>query len=980
MTQLTKMKQLIYRLQTHQQRKPLVFAAFVVFIGVGFSTAAWWVTSQSAEQTAKTRLESISDQAVSVLHRRMVANEQILRGARALFDSHGGWVSREQWRAYVAGLKLDDNFPGIQGVGFSLRFSAAELKAHTERIRREGYPAYAVRPDWDRPEYTSIIYLEPFWGRNLRAFGFDMTTETVRRDALERARDSGEASLSSRVTLVQETNQDVQPGFLLYIPVYRANKPVNTVQERRDALLGYVYSPYRSRDLLSSLFATSAEEVGIEIFAGREANPENLLYSNMPSGEKNPARYRTRRHIKINGTDWSMQFSGTPAFESIARPVLPLMILLGGSLASLVFAYGSLVLSRTRDQATQIAQEMTNQFIRSEGRLHAVLDSAADGILTVDVRGRIETLNRSAEHIFGISTAVIAGHPLTDLIEELDIARIWALLEHRGSTKGVNRSARLDALGKRATGDAFPVSVSLSEMEVDNELRFSLIVRDVTDAKYAESILRLRERVIESSSNGIVIVVATLKGLPVMYVNPAFEQITGYSSSEAIGRNCSFLQGEDRDQPGLDELREAIAKRQPATVLLRNYRKRGDLFWNELTISPVFDEQGEVTHFVGIQNDVTDRMIALETLERRTHRLNAVFTLSPDGFVAVDGRGRVSDVNPAFLHMTGLESEQVINAPIEELDHLLQDRCDPTQPYASLLVPEEHGDIVLPPGQERRAGVRHTLKLAQPRERILQWSLQSERSKDGDRVVYFRDVTRETEIDRLKSEFLSTAAHELRTPLASIFGFSELLVKRKYDEERRQDMVGTINRQAGILIRLVNELLDLARIEARAGKDFRFTHQALAPIIHNTLNGLMVGADERRVLVNIPDYEINVKVDAEKLSQAISNVLTNAYKYSPNGGPIELDVIEECSHETERVGVRVTDHGIGMSAEHLGRLFERFFRADPSGNIPGTGLGMCIVKEIMELHGGNVEVQSELGRGTTITLWVPAVAQCMKAA
>lgn len=129
--------------------------------------------------------------------------------------------------------------------------------------------------------------------------------------------------------------------------------------------------------------------------------------------------------------------------------------------------------------------------------------------------------------------------------------------------------------------------------------------------------------------------------------------------------------------------------------------------------------------------------------------------------------------------------------------------------------------------------------------------------------------------------------------------------------------------------------------------------------------------DDRKVVVNLPDEPIEIDVDTEKLSQAITNVLSNAYKYSPHGGAITLDVLIRQNNDEKQYGIRIQDEGIGMNAQHLARLFERFFRADTSGNIPGTGLGMTIVKEIIELHGGSVQVDSAVGKGTTVVLWLP---------
>jgi signal transduction histidine kinase len=133
--------------------------------------------------------------------------------------------------------------------------------------------------------------------------------------------------------------------------------------------------------------------------------------------------------------------------------------------------------------------------------------------------------------------------------------------------------------------------------------------------------------------------------------------------------------------------------------------------------------------------------------------------------------------------------------------------------------------------------------------------------------------------------------------------------------------------------------------------------------------------DERKVKLSLPGSPIRVDVDADKLSLALTNVLSNAYKYSPQGGEIELDIVWRDREGRPECGIRVTDHGMGMSSEQLSRVFERFFRADTSGNIPGTGLGMTIVKEIIELHGGQVVLSSQEGQGTTVVLWLPVLAQ-----
>jgi signal transduction histidine kinase len=174
---------------------------------------------------------------------------------------------------------------------------------------------------------------------------------------------------------------------------------------------------------------------------------------------------------------------------------------------------------------------------------------------------------------------------------------------------------------------------------------------------------------------------------------------------------------------------------------------------------------------------------------------------------------------------------------------------------------------------------------------------------------------------------------------------------------------------------MVTELLDLARIEARAGLDFMLREQALAPLIEQACAAVAVPQESHTLLVELPDPALRADYDADKMRQALENVLSNAIKYSPAGGEVRVSVVHgPAGQEPALLGIAVQDQGMGMTPEQCEHAFERFYRADASGNIPGTGLGLSLVKEIVELHGGTVELHSRPGEGSTITLWLKAAA------
>jgi signal transduction histidine kinase len=211
--------------------------------------------------------------------------------------------------------------------------------------------------------------------------------------------------------------------------------------------------------------------------------------------------------------------------------------------------------------------------------------------------------------------------------------------------------------------------------------------------------------------------------------------------------------------------------------------------------------------------------------------------------------------------------------------------------------------------------------------------------------------------------------------MTSVHGFAELLTTDDFDTETARTIARTILRQSSLLVQMVNELLDLARIEAGGGRDFAFRTQPLAPIVRETIDGLLVPDDPRRAeMQSGAGYGVLVSVDAAQLRRALINVLSNAHKYSRGRGSIRVSLPERSQDGRAEVGIRVEDEGIGMSPEQLRRVFERFYRADPGSAIQGTGLGMTLVKEIIEALHGSIEVSSHPARGTTVTLWLPVAA------
>ncbi|CAN1514661.1 BaeS Signal transduction histidine kinase [Methylophilaceae bacterium] len=236
------------------------------------------------------------------------------------------------------------------------------------------------------------------------------------------------------------------------------------------------------------------------------------------------------------------------------------------------------------------------------------------------------------------------------------------------------------------------------------------------------------------------------------------------------------------------------------------------------------------------------------------------------------------------------------------------------------------------------------------------------------------DITKNILLDKMKSEFISTATHELRTPMTTIFGYAELLKDIPLDAEEQKEMIATIHAQSKAMIALLNDVLDMAKMEAAASNFIQMKLQPIGPILEALTNTFITDTNHNKVVLEMSPNLPHVNVDKTKIEQAIRNLLSNAYKFSPNNDEISMHVSEVMHEGRAKVLISIQDHGIGMTPAQLERVYEKFYRADQSGQVPGTGLGMSITKDIITHHGGTIEIESKPGAGTRVMVYLPAAA------
>lgn len=343
------------------------------------------------------------------IQQRLEAYEQVLRGVKGLYVASKS-VERKEFRDYVRTLALAKDYPGIQGIGFSQIILPEDKAGHIEAIRKEGFPNYTLFPEGKRDLYTAIVYLEPAEGRNLRAFGYDMYSEPVRRAAMERARDLNQSAMSGKVRLVQEGNQGVQAGFLIYLPVYRNGIPHKTVAERRANIVGWVYAPFRMNDLMQGILGEQTHNFDLEIYDGKSESPETMMYDSVPPPNKaGTGLFHSSHQIETLGHVWTIELKSLPQFEKGIDTGRVNAIRVSGLLISFLVSLMVWQLASGRTRALKLAQDMTRELSEREYQLKDAQRMAHIGSWELDIPSNTVRWSDEMYRIFEIDPVSVGA-------------------------------------------------------------------------------------------------------------------------------------------------------------------------------------------------------------------------------------------------------------------------------------------------------------------------------------------------------------------------------------------------------------------------------------------------------------------------------------------------------------------------------------------------------------------------------------------
>lgn len=404
----------------------------VFLLSLGLTALAAVFAYRNSLDAARNAFEDRVARTEAAIRNRMLGYEQVLRGGTGLFAAADD-VTREDWRSYVANLQIRETYPGVRGVHFALRVKAEQRRRHVSAVRAEGFPEYDIRPPGERDEYYPVVWPEPLDERNRRVVGFDMFSEAVRRAAMQRARDSAMPSVSGKVVLAGETTDPV-PGFLMYAAVYRRGARLEGQSDRAEAIIGFVFCPFRMPDLMQGILGSGPAETHVEIYDGPQPAKENWLHNPRHAYRAlSPAprpQFATLRTLQFGGRTWSAYHEPTEAFLATIDRRSPLVALGIGAAASALLAalIAWLLAARATALHASLRDPLTGLFNRryleetlAREEARAQRTGATIGVVIFDL-DRFKSLNDGYGHDAGDAVLKRVGEALTAGIRRDDIA------------------------------------------------------------------------------------------------------------------------------------------------------------------------------------------------------------------------------------------------------------------------------------------------------------------------------------------------------------------------------------------------------------------------------------------------------------------------------------------------------------------------------------------------------------------------------
>jgi diguanylate cyclase (GGDEF)-like protein/PAS domain S-box-containing protein len=604
----------------------LLLPGLIFALGIMFT----WLFSSSLRQQeqniAITEFKLRSNELVTGIERQLLAKAEILHGAAGLFAS-SEYVSRNEFKRYVQRLNLPHYNPSILGLSYSTLIADEQKKQHIADINAEGLSDYTIKPAGTREVYAPVVYIEPETARNLRALGFDNLSEPIRRIAATHARDTGEATMSDKIILKQETTQAIQSGILIFEPVYKNNMPTATTDERQKNLAGWVTIAIRIGDMLNlylNEYSDFSHIFTMRIYSGHNHDYSAIMFDSFQQQHATPSSMsdiEEIRTVSFLGTTWTIHLKPLPEYwlQKYTDKNGDIVIV-SGIILSLLSAFVSYIFLNSHLQIRQALLETSianKNLIEKETLLRSIYDNSQVAVVLVNIDGIIIYTNQMVTNLFSCSKDEIMNHSFYLFIspaeqETSQIRDISKLIrQNKGKFTLEHHYQRQDGsqfLGKTSgcvfhNADGFTIGVVM-------------VVDDITDRRKNEEAMQLASTVLNASPGGIMVTNAAME---IIAINPAFTRITGYSAEDVLSKNPRMLSADQQDQNFYKIMWDTIQATGHWEGELINQKKNGQLLPELLSISSVLDKKGVIVNYVGVFLDISERYEAEAKIQYIAH-------------------------------------------------------------------------------------------------------------------------------------------------------------------------------------------------------------------------------------------------------------------------------------------------------------------------------------------------------------------------
>jgi PAS domain S-box-containing protein len=846
-------------------------AYVVLACTLALTFAAWRYAERTVQANEHERLDRVVATSRAALERRLDNYLQILMGVSALFAS-SDTVERSEFRSYAVGLGLEARYASIRGLSWIPRVPAAARASHEALMRRGGAPpGYEIHPAGSQADYHPLAYLEPAEGYEPRSFGMDAASRPENREAMDRARATGVAAMSHRLTL---DRRDGGTGFVIFLPLYRAGQPLATAEERRQSFEGFVAASLRPDILMGELFEPSrAQPVDLELFDAPAAGPGRLIYDRDPASVEPSSALSRTVPIAFGGQIWTLRFAPLPAFHSRAERLVPYWVLGSGLLVSVL----AFVITLQQTRALTAARRLGAELQVAERRL------------------------RRANERFELAASAV-GSAIYD----------WNL-----------------------------------------------------------------ERETMTWTQGLA-------------------ELSGYRLAETEPTYAWWIERiHPDDRPRLEErLRAAAATRGDDFEAEYRFRARDGRYLDVLSRGRfVRDAAGRAVRVVGSLADISERKRGESVLRDSEARHRAVLETAMDAFVGMDHEGRVIEFNPAAERMFGHARADVIGRELAKviIPPAFQDAH--RRGLARYLATGEHALLGarIEVTARRSDGIEFPAELTvtvvrmdgPPSFNAYVRDLTEQKRADAARISLEMQLQQAQKMEAV-GRLAGGVAHDFNNLLTVISGRAHMLMSRLKPGDPMHRDVDLIQKTSQRAVALTGQLLAFSRKQVVQPRVVELGPLVadLAPMLQR-----MIGEDMELVVEPVQGTG-RVKVDPSQMHQVLMNLAVNARDAMPDGGRIGVSIrdveVDEAAalHRPNLppgpyVALAVSDTGTGMSAETAAHIFEPFFTTKEQGK--GTGLGLSTVYGIVEQSRGCIQVQSEIGRGTTFTIHLPRVEEPLPA-